>query len=194
MKINPLLIPEFPIKKALLPSYRDEGHKSIKVDYLALEKCEPAEPAKRAFLVELKTDMGSRNREQDKDLRDAVDLGLKALVEGVVDIARATNERRKYGHLLYSLSCLHLIECENALFPVSKPALEKIEYNIDERRPLLELVYIQPEFPTNIIDFNKFAETVEKGGSEVGHAFAQYLKKWACEDAGSPNPKDWRSC
>lgn len=76
--INTLLIPEFPVKQK-------GSNSSNKVDFLALQSGDPAE---RAFLIELKTDMASRRDEQDQYLRDAVDDGLKELVLGVIALCR----------------------------------------------------------------------------------------------------------
>ena len=81
-KINPLLVPEFPIRKGLLRKHDDkEDNQSIKADYLALELAlEDSAFPKRAFLVELKTDSASRRDDQDENLGHAVDVGLKRLV------------------------------------------------------------------------------------------------------------------
>lgn len=71
--------------------------------------------------------------------------------------------------------------------------------------PEVKLVYIQPrqwpdEGGRDVIDFKKFAKIIEECAKEMGesdgirHTFACYLKKWAADEAGSPNPKDSRSC
>lgn len=189
---NLCLIPEFPIKKSLLQAYRnDTTSNSIKVDFLAVEKADDGEAPKRAFLVELKTDMASWKSEQERDLNDAASLGLRALVEGVMDIARATNETRKYGHLLSLMSYLGLIKSEEPLFPVSKKVLNEIDCKVTGDC-CLKLVYVQPQVPANTIDFNAFAETIEQGGTDsVRQTFACYLRKWADEVAGDPDPKNW---
>ena len=124
IEINPLLIPEFPIKKK-------GDNSSNKVDYLALQD---GELAKRAFLIELKTDMASRRDEQDRYLRDAVDAGFKKLVLGVVELCRATDQKAKYVHLLRLLSCLNLVEYEDGLFPVQRgfgEALDRVQRRVD---------------------------------------------------------------
>ena len=53
VKVDPRVIPEFPIK-------REDSRKSKKVDYFLI-----SEDRSRALLVELKTDMGSRREDQD---------------------------------------------------------------------------------------------------------------------------------
>ena len=148
-KINPRLVPEFPIRKGLLPKYDNKDNQSVKADYLAME--DGAFP-KRAFLVELKTDKASQRGDQDVNLGHAVDVGLKRLVEGVIDIFGATDQKRKYVHLLYLLSRLDLIEYEDDLFPVKrgllketleKLALEEIRKQVKNKKewPCLKLVY-----------------------------------------------------
>ena len=183
VEINPLLVPEFPIKKK-------EDSASYKADYLALQEGDPIE---RAFLVELKTDMASRREDQDEYLRHAVSTGLQELILGIVDICRATDQKRKYVHLLKLLSDLRLIEYEDSIFPVKQGkysnALGKIEDRVRKQDdwPPLEVVYVQPR--TDIIDFRKFAETIEQRGADgVRQTFACYLRKWADEVAGEPEP------
>ena len=201
-KINPLLVPEFPIRKGLL--HGNEDNRSIKADYLAVE--DGAFP-KRAFLVELKTDKASQRGDQDVNLGHAVDVGLKSLVEGVIDICGATDQKRKYAHLLHLLSRLGLIEYEDNLFhaerglllnkTLEEMALGEIERKVKNKKkwPCLELVYVAPEKvkgATTIV-FKEFADTIGKSDG-IRHTFACHLRKWAAQDAGSPNPKDWSSC
>ena len=188
IEINPLLIPEFPIKQK-------GGSSSNKVDYFALQG---GESAKRAFLIELKTDMASRREEQDKYLRDALDDGLKEVVMGIIALCRATDHKAKYVHLLRLLSCLNLVEYDDELFPVQRgpfgKALDRIETEAKDREcwPLLEVVYVQPRLPANTIDFAEFADAIAEGRADsIRRVFAGYLRKWACEDAGSPDPKKW---
>ena len=190
--INPILIPEFPIK-------HKGDNTSNKADYLALQKSQDNKPVERAFLVELKTDMASRREEQDKYLGYAVDVGLKKLVKGVLEICRASNQKPKYLHLLKLLSDNGLIEYEDGLFPVKRgysDVLEGIKDKVEKRThwPSLEVVYIQPRL-TDTIDFKEFADAIDKGEEEgIGRLFAKRLREWADINAGSPNPKDWPSC
>ena len=188
--INPILIPEFPIKNR-------QDNTSKKVDYLALQKSPDGKSAQQAFLVELKTDMASRRDDQDEYLSDAVDAGLQELIKGVLEICLVTNQKDKYVHLLKLLSDVHLVEYDDDLFPVKQgysKILKRIKDKVERRKewPSLEVVYVQPKL-TDAIDFNEFATTIEEIGG-IGRLFAGYLKKWVAEDAGSPNPKTLRSC
>ena len=194
---NLRLIPEFPIRKSLLRAYsNDTTFQSINVDFLAVARANNDEPAGRAFLVELKTDMASRNDEQVRDLGQAVEVGLRELVLGVIDICFATNQKSKYVHLLHLLSeCKLPIEYDEALFPVKpgyKKRLEGIQTRVKRTSsadwPSLELVYVQPK--NHVIDFNEFADAIEKGAADgMRHTFASHLRQWAAIDAGEPDPK-----
>ena len=191
IKINPLLVPEFPIRKGLL--HRNNDNQSVKADYLALDAF-----SKRAFLVELKTDSASRRDDQDDNLGHAVDVGLKGLVEGVIDICGATDQRRKYVHLLHLLSRLDLIEYDDALFPIKQgfsKALCRVKHKVEEKKewPSLELVFVQPR--NNTIGFEEFAKIISKGGpDDLRSTFARHLRTWADTRAGEPDPKDWNTC
>ncbi len=198
IKVNPLLVPEFPIRKGLL--HRNKDNRSVKADYLALE--DGAFP-KRAFLVELKTDCASQRDDQDDNLGHAVDLGLKRLVEGVIAICGTTDEWRKYVHLLHLLSRLGLIEYEDDLFPAKaryKYALENVKRKVENKKneewPSLELVFVQPQPKNNAIGFKEFAKVISKGKGpdDFRSIFARRLRTWACTRAGEPDPKDWNSC
>lgn len=194
---NLCLIPEFPIKKSLLRAYSDDTtSQSINVDFLAAARANGDEPAGRAFLVELKTDMASRNEEQVRDLGQAVEVGLKKLVLGVIDICFATKQTSKYAHLLHLLSeCKLPIEYDKALFPVKQgysKRLEAIQTRVERTSsadwPSLELVYVQPK--NHVIDFNEFADEIEKGADDgMRQTFASYLRQWAVIDAGKLDPK-----
>ena len=211
-KINRCLIPEFPIKKVLLPRYNENNNRSINVDYLALQEPTDGETAEQAFLVELKTDNASIDKDQLCDLLHAANCGLKCLVEGVIDICgSSTNQKRKYAHLIRLLSCLDLVEEDGDAFPLplrwySKTwgyteLLKGIRNNVTERTSL-KLVYVAPKedekleeakIPT--IDFNCFADVIEKGDPDgIRRTFAYHLRNWAKECAGTPYPKDLRSC
>lgn len=185
-RMNPILIPEFPIKNRT-------NNQSSKVDYLALQQAEDGCLPKRAFLVELKTDMASKRDEQDYMLRDAVDRGLRELIEGVLVICKATNEKEKYVHLLKLLSEAGLIEFDDRLWPVKRgfsEVVSKVEIKVTRDEPRLEVVYVQPY--EHIIDFKEFASVIE-GSGDIGPLFAKHLRKWT-DVAGSRNPKESRSC
>ena len=59
-KINPLIIPQFPLRQNRLDPTKKRTNHSNNVDFFALSECR-----KRAFFIELKTDMKSRRGDQD---------------------------------------------------------------------------------------------------------------------------------
>ena len=183
---NVCLIPEFPIKKSLLRT--DTTAQSINVDFLGIAR--ESDGKERAYLVELKTDMASRREDQAEDLGRAVNAGLKELVEGVIEIARnaAHRHKKKYGHLLYLLSELDLVECQGD--PLDVGGYEVVDRKEDW--PCLELVYVQPKAPPKMtmIGFDDFAAKIEEDGSDIGRKFAGYLREWV-DKAGERDPKDW---
>ena len=205
---NPVLIPEFPVKKSR------ENNQPSRIDYLALE-CRKVGEFGQGFLVELKTDMGSRRENQDRLLHRAASLGMKCLVKELLEVCGATSEKLKYVHLLYRLSRLGLVTgVEERICSLWKSAasvdpgddnwrgeaskrgkqfaeqLRSIEL-ADISWPSLEVVYVQPHVRNEIV-FEDFAKTIEKSG-KIGRLFATSLRKWT-DPAGSPNPKDLPPC
>lgn len=152
------LIPEFPIKQC-------SSNRSDKVDYLAL-----ASNAKRGFLVELKTDIGSRRKTQDAYLERAQSLGLGKLLDGILDIYSATKEKQKYSFLLDELRDFGLL----AINRDGTITVMDLDYT-------LEIVYLQPTNPNrqeNTITFSVIANIIERYRDELSLRFAQSLRRW----------------
>ena len=193
-KIKRPLIPEFPIKKP-------DNNQSQNVDYFAL-----AEDCKRAFLIELKTDMRSIREKQIGDLqRTKRDKDLLDLIKDVKRLAQNPNKptRQKYVHLLSHLRDLNLV-CydesklyERAFADNSKGIYGIIDKDVKpaswvcEGRPKLEVIYIQPirkssdSIPSDwhCMYFDDLADHVREIGS-MGRRFAESLYKWK-DPAGS---------
>ena len=130
--------------------------------------------------------------------------------------------RQKYVHLLSRLRALNLVKFDTTLYDKafaenSRGITDMLCKNVKptervctNKIPKLEVVYILPkELPSGkakdlmrsmydsvrLIYFKEFAGVIEKGGKgEIRRLFACRLRKWAANDAGSPNPKDWPSC
>lgn len=103
--ICPTIVPELPILCSLVWPERD-GMKSVKADYLMI-----AEDRAEAYLIELKTDAGSRRDVQDDYLKRACDsskLSLSTLLDGLIQIAKASQSGPKYASLLRLLASDHL--------------------------------------------------------------------------------------
>lgn len=190
--VDPRLVPEFPLKKALIWPDKPTNH-SVKVDYAVF-----ATDRSKLFLVELKTDGGSRRDQQDFYLERAQEIGLAAILGGVVEIVQATSAHQKYAHLLQALAdhgCLALPdELMDFTFPKARPGLRKrqreIRVTVQPGEFEIEVIYVQPNNGSaegGVIDFERFAQVVETHTDEVSQAFAEHLRRWV-EKAGGKRP------
>lgn len=159
------MIPELPLRKGTLrPEFEGTVHaeRSWKVDFLAVGP-------DRCWLVEFKTDSGSRRDEQDAYLRDAVRVGTGAVVDGIVRIARVSPYKRKYAHLLGKLRSAGLLNGNDAW---------------TGRNPGMEILYVQPAPPAEGergFGFVQIADWLDaqQGAGEFEKAFAEALREWA---------------
>ncbi len=145
---RPELLPEFPLRKGTLWE-SDNTNKSVKVDYLAL-----SEDLTRGYLVELKTDPGSRRDVQDSYLVQATKVGLGPLMDGLLSIARATSSEfvPKYVHLLSRFEALGFVTLPPSLIDLSFPkarrgvteALRQVRRTDRCDSVALQIVYVQP--------------------------------------------------
>lgn len=178
VELHPMIIPEFPLRRGTLKGESVKSpNKSKRVDYVLF-----TENLQKMFLIELKTDIGSRKNEQDNYLEQARKAGFQNLIHGVICIYKNTKKRYipKYNHLLDRLSELGFIKIEG------KEAIYKVRNTVDGDGPEIKIVYIQPTNKGNnpdVIDFEYFANRIE-GTGEMGERFAESLGKWK-EPAGS---------
>ena len=189
IKIDHQIIPEFPLGQ-------DHSNHSYKADFFAVSKNK-----ERAFLVELKTDRRSLDKEQEDYLERAVERGLAALLCDVRSMAKAkkAHVRKKYFHLLEAVAALDLItlpsELENKIYSCPRGVYVDIDsIEICSTLPKLDVIYVLPTKPVNdmgclVIDFENFASVV-RNHSEMGSLFAKYLKRWAEIEAGEAVSKN----
>ena len=189
VEIYPEVIPQFPLKKS------SENNEAFRADFIALSK-----DGTQAYFVEIKTDMTSRNPDQDRYLGEAMARGPARILAEFKEIAKASDKgnRLKYFHIMSSLSDLGVIDLpcnlEDTMYAhVSRGVFDLID-EVEVRPPHeFEIVYIQPEDyqssveGTHYINFEQFAEVITTQG-ETGEVFAKYLRKWACEKAGQVRP------
>ena len=164
------VIPEFPIRIGTIHT-KSDINQSFKVDYLVKAKA-----ANKVFLVELKTDDASRRNKQDWYLERATQVGLVKLLEGVREIYKATNSKRKYRHLLRALQETGFIALED------RDAFHIVQADYD-----LEISYIQPnnrEGKSNIISFQEASQIILQHGDELSVRFSDSLLRWAAVQAG----------
>ncbi|MCB9540785.1 MAG: hypothetical protein H6704_31575 [Myxococcales bacterium] len=185
--IDPRLVPELPIKRDLI--WRDSpSNLSVKVDYAAF-----AADRSKVFLVELKTDDGSRNAIQDHYLETAAALGLAPILEGVVAVARKSTAHGKYAHLLALLAEHGCLKLPDGLLAKAhsdhRQGLRKLQVQVEVTVApgewATEVIYVQPNGAgEGCIDFERFATVVEKRGDPLSQRFARSLRTWATERAG----------
>jgi len=187
--LHATVIPEFPLKRDLIWPDKPTS-KSVKVDYVLF-----AEDLSRVFLVELKTDAGSRRDAQDHYLERAREVGFMTILEGVRDIVLATSSHQKYHHLVSALAELGLMsmspDLRDYLYPRPRPGLTQRlgQLEVGDAEPKVEAWYIQPEATEgdHCIDFATFAAHVEKADDSLSEMFAAHLRRWV-EPAGASIP------
>lgn len=177
--IKPQIIPQFPLK-------RDDSNQSNNVDFFAI-----SEDGKRAFLIELKTDMNSWRKEQDCYLTRAAGKHMDEILCDLKKIAGESAQKRKYHHLLNALCELDLIE-----LPSDSNGLSNLinGVRVPNRHFKPRVVYVQPREPQGnqpkvegfkYIYFKEFADCIENQGN-MGGLFAGYLRKWITDPAKHP--------
>jgi len=188
--VLPTLAPEFPVRIGTI--YPDiPTDKSYKIDYLAMSAS-----GDKSILVELKTEGLSRRVSQDKYLVASQNAGLPLLLEGLLDIFRATEAKRKYFAFLLHLERMGLLGIPDELKAImagdnlqgASAASHGVQVLAEcTERPLV--IYIQPSGDgPYVLSFHEFARTVQKHGDAVSKRFARSLREWADVQAG-----DWSS-
>jgi hypothetical protein len=179
--LRPQLVPEFPIHlRSLDPDVL--GDRSCNADYLAV-----SEDLSRVLLVELKTDGLSRRDRQDKYLVDAQSVGMTALLRGVVQIAGATQQKRKYLHLLALLADVGLVTLPADLdgSAAGKLCAKPEQIEVTNQVKSIDLVYLQPhKTQPEEIGFAELAQWMERFDDPLSVRFRQSLEQWALTTAG----------
>lgn len=141
------IIPELPIRLGTIkPELETTLHaeRSYKVDFFAIGS------KGKNYLVEFKSDSGSRNEKQDDYLKLTQAIGTERLLEGILSIAKASQYKKKYDHLKDKLVACRLLATD----------LQIIAQNEE-----LEIVYVQPgkkENTDRVIDFLWIAAWLQK--------------------------------
>ncbi len=188
--VRPALAPEFPVRiGTIYPNIPID--KSYKIDYVALSAA-----ANKAVLMELKTEGLSRRPEQDKYLLAAQKVGLPALLQGLLDIFRATNAKRKYFCLLEHLESMGLLRIPMQMKDImarstlqgANDASRLIEITAKAKETLI--VYVQPNKDgPDVISFLEFAEVVRRHDDPVSQRFADSLCEWGEIQAGEKHQR-----
>ena len=183
--VRSTLVPELPVRIGTIYPHIPIN-KSFKIDYLALST-----DGRQAIFVELKTEGSSRRPAQDRYLTTARDAGLVRLLEGLLDIFRATTAQRKYFCLLERLAEMDLLDIPVALRQIMKRSNLKganeasRSIRVTARVTRHRIVYVQPNGSgDDIVSFKDFRAVVEQYGDPVSQRFAKSLTEWACVQAG----------
>ena len=184
-EMHPRVIPQLQLKQT-------GSNRSEKVDFFALSR-----DGTQAFLIELKTDMGSRNEKQREYLSRARDRGLACILSEFKEIAQASRSRRKYLHIIGALSEMGLLrlpqELEEMMRDGKTIGSTKLIGEIEVRPSTdskIEVSFIQPiedrsdgETGFRHIYFQDVADSIQSYG-ELGGLLACYLRRW--ETAPAP--------
>ena len=190
------VIPQFPLKQP------DDNHSDV-VDFFALSK-----DGGQAFLVEVKTDMGSMSDKQYRYLKRAGKMKMASILCNVKKITKASKSRGKYYHLISALSDLELLElpCElkelkrNGRTTITLEYIRKIKVTAS---PDLKstVIYIQPRKSKpnkpdfEYIYFKEFANSIESEScDELGSLLARYLRRWEKDPSQCPPSKAQENC
>ena len=159
------IIPELPIRLGTVkPKFNDTNfaHRSYKVDFYLLGS------NGTNYLVEFKADSGSRRGEQDCYLDEAKTVGMKALVEGICQIASVSSYKKKYNHLIKKLEKLGLIDNKRKFSGKSDG---------------IDVIYLQPHITDGdkCIDFEWISNWMRQKyrNNEFELVFANTLKEWS---------------
>lgn len=199
------VIPEFPLHKDSLGI--EKNNQSLKVDFAVFAHKNGRE---RLFLVELKTDMDSRNSNQLDNMKIAKSAGSKKLLEGVILAAQSTRVPRKYAHLIWQLnkfkcleSCNHqefVAMCLKDARPGLVPAFRKVHVASTWSNAQIELVLVLPQKDSKVEEYSvitsktlcQFADALEATfkptvPKEVGE-FTTHVREWVNVKAGEKTP------
>lgn len=194
IKVKPHVIPEMPI-------YKEGNNQSTNVDYLLVGKDDDKD---YVYLVELKTDIAYLSESQDKSMKELREKSFSDLWEGLIDIVIATQNKKKYCHLLCALGETGILrldkEFESYFYPDSRAKngitlKERLEAVMcDDLK--IEVIYILPNkkhkklnSTERIIYFEDIHRALKEKfkDDKVANIFAHYLSLWE-EDAGVSRP------
>ena len=165
-----LIIPEFPVRVGDIDKNLPGLNQSYKIDYVAV--CKNSD---KVYFIELKTDTSSRRDKQDSYLREAKEINISKLMEGIIKIYGATIQKRKYNNLIKRLCGIGwLSQQDDVCTNTSK------DYEI-------EVVYIQPgnkHGDKDVITFEDVAGYLADQPDKLTQRFIKSLHEW------TQNPND----
>ena len=164
------VIPEFPLRLGTIhPEHNEKNfaQRSYKVDFYALSDCG------KNYFVEVKTNSSSRRDKQDKYLHLSTKVGMKNIVEGVIQISKVSSYKIKYNYLKAKLSDLGLIDDLD---------------NFSGKSEKIEILYVQPKRLYSdegklVIDFAYISDWLssEYPNNQFALEFSDTIKKWMAD-------------
>ena len=158
------IIPEFPVRVGEISKVHSELNKSFKIDYLTF-----SEEDNKVYLIELKTDQRSRREKQDWYLKRASEIKIKGLVNGLIKIYKATNQKVKYNNLLDKVEKIGWIARD-------KNVIKNLNVDIEP-----SIIYIQPlnnDNSESIISYDDIIEALSGSNDLLTKRFIESLEKW----------------
>ena len=156
------IIPEFPLLKVEGKDGKQD-YRPNRVDYAVFGM-------KSLYLIELKTSVGSRNKDQDEVLSRAKEKDLPTLIREAFKIRDESGKTEKYD---YFERCLNDIGIDHK-------ALDKVIYGKD-----VKIVYIQPyerpsdkKQPYTIITFEQIITYISQKDDAIAERFCKSLNEW----------------
>ena len=139
----------------------------------------------------MKTEGESRRESQDQYLLAAKKAGMTALLEGVLQIFRATQAKRKYYCLLRQLAAMGLLdipaEFDRIMHSQSLQGINEASKSVQiiSKVSRCDILYIQPEGKSKqVISFAEFASVIEQNDDAFAKRFSRSLREWAEVKAG----------
>lgn len=166
------IIPEFPVRVGTV--YQNESNESFKMDYVAV-----CQEMKKVFLVELKTDVSSVRENQIKYFKRAQKINVKGLVDGLIKIYDATNQKTKYQNLLREVERLGwLTQSTGRIINHDKVYDIDILYILPERKQLENTIDLQYDESIKVLTFDDIIHILKSHPDGVSVRFIQSLERW----------------
>jgi len=158
------IIPEFPIR---VGTFNDDNNLnlSFKADYALFTE------SKKVYLVELKTDNGSTREKQNEYYNLTIEKGFEKIINGIIDIYKATSYKDKYEKLLKKLICNGSIILKDLEF------ISTSKYVFNNEPIFIKPTKIADDFGY-ILTFQNIIKVIEKQDDEFTKRFIKSLKEW----------------
>ncbi|MBL0176079.1 MAG: hypothetical protein IPP94_12570 [Ignavibacteria bacterium] len=180
-----IIVPEFPLHISALHPDKNTN-KSYKADYLAVSS-----DLKVAVLVELKTEIISKQPDLAIYLEAARQKGVAGLLENLRAVFKTTNAKPRYLRLLEIIEQTGLLHLPPMLRSyVERGDMEQAKLLMTKvnilANPETRVISIEPDrSDMDCISCAEFSDVVGRYGDPVSRRFALSLREWARIPAGN---------